>query len=88
MSLVNRNNIQKVETKFSIDLLLFGFGKQHKNAGLVYFDSLFAFTGRSNDVGEQKSFFNDSSIAEDTFIKSFGFDMGSNRRQTCIRKTF
>jgi len=50
--MVDRNNIQKIETKFSIDLLLFRHGKWHKNTDMVHFDSIFIVAGYSNDVRE------------------------------------
>jgi hypothetical protein len=88
MSLVDRNDIPEVETKFSIDVFLLGYGKRDKNTGMAYIDCIFAFAGHSNKIGEQESLFDNSGIASDTFDKSFGFDMGSNRRQTYLRKTF
>jgi hypothetical protein len=56
MSVVDRNSIQKTETKLSDDLFLLRHRKRHKNSGLVYIDSLFAVTGHSNLIGKYEAF--------------------------------
>jgi hypothetical protein len=53
----------------------------------VYIDSISAFAGHSNGHGKPEGVFNDSGVASDTLDRSFGFKMGSNRRQTLLRKT-
>jgi hypothetical protein len=84
MSLVNRNNIQKVEAEFSTYLLLFRHGKRDKNAGLVYFDSLSVVISHSNRAKKKKSAIYHSGINTDAFDKSLRIEMGSNRRQKRI----
>jgi hypothetical protein len=53
----------------------------------VYIDSISAFAGHSNRLGKPKGVFHDCGPASDTFDKSSGFKMSSNRRQTLLRKT-
>jgi hypothetical protein len=52
----------------------------------VYFDSIPVITGDPNNIGKQKSIISNSGIAADASNKSFGFEMGSNRRQKSISK--
>ena len=66
--MANRDNFQKIETEFSIDILLFRYRKWYKNTSLVYFDSLFIVADYSNNVGKQKDVFHDSGIDSDAFV--------------------
>jgi hypothetical protein len=67
MPVVNRDLLQKNKTEFSTDLFLFRYGKQHKNTGLVYFDSVFAFTGNPDKDGKRQGILNHSGTGKDTF---------------------
>jgi hypothetical protein len=66
------------------DILTMRFNKRHKNADLVYIDSLFVVDSDSDFVRKQKGIFNDSRVAQDTFDKSFVFDLGSNRSAASV----
>ena len=80
MPMFYRNVFQKNKTKFPTDLFLFRYGKRYQNTGLVYFDSLFAFTGNSDEDGKRKSILNHSGIDKDTSDKLSGLEMGSDRK--------
>jgi hypothetical protein len=53
----------------------------------VYVDSLSAVAGHSDEIGKPEGVFNDSGAASDALDQPLGFKLGSNRRQTLLRKT-
>ena len=74
----NRNDVQKNETEFSVAFFLFGHGKWHKNADLVYAHSPLVAQCNQGIIEKQKSIFYCSGTNSDTPDKPFGLDVGSN----------
>ena len=73
--------------ELSVAFFLFRYRERDKNTDMVHFDSPFATKCNYGFIQEQKGIFNRSGIDKDTPDKSFGFDVGSKRRQACLRQT-
>jgi hypothetical protein len=78
---------KKMKQNFQLHFFYSNTENGIKNADLEYTDSLFIVDSNSDFVKEQKGIFDDSSLAQDAFDKSFGLDLDSNRRAASIRKT-
>ena len=87
ISMDNRNDIQKIETEFSVAFFLFRHGEWHKNADLVHAHSPLVAQCNQGIIEKQKSIFDRSGTHTDTHNKPFRPDVGSNRRQACIHQT-
>lgn len=81
ISMDYRNDFQKIETEFSVAFFLFGHGKRHKNAGLVYTHSPLVAQCNQGIIEKQESIFDRSGTNTDTPDKPFGLDVDSNRGQ-------
>jgi hypothetical protein len=53
---------------------------------LVYFDSAFVAQCHQRIFQKRKGIFHCSDVGTDTLNKSFGLDLGSNRRQAVLQK--